>query len=52
MIHVLPQNDLFPHEESEECWCEPETIWTDGGKPLGEAIVIHNAADGRELTEN
>lgn len=45
MIHVLPVNDLFEHDESTVCWCEPRVEW------LSEAVVIHNSADGRELTE-
>lgn len=54
MIHVLPINDLFEHvEEGTGCWCEPEVRWTDEetGESYPEALVIHNSADGRELTE-
>jgi hypothetical protein len=46
MIHILPNNDLKPHEESTTCECEPRII-TD--QP--ELIVVHNAYDGREGLE-
>jgi len=44
-IHVIPENDLQVHIESEKCWCNP---WRHTEEPR---ILIHNSADGRELTE-
>lgn len=46
MIHILPINDEREHEEETTCWCNPKLI-TD--EP--EVIVVHNAADCRELIE-
>lgn len=45
-LHILPINDLKPHEKSTTCECEPKVIYEDG-----EMIVIHNSYDGRELFE-
>jgi hypothetical protein len=45
--HVLPQNDLVPHDESTRCVCGPRIEWTDNG-----AVVVHHAWDERERTEN
>ncbi len=41
--HVIPLDDLKPHEGSHECWCHPTD---DGGNRW-----IHNSADGREQYE-
>lgn len=46
--HVLPENDLVPHEDGEgyplqDCPCDPE-IEVVGASLL----IIHNAYDGRE----
>lgn len=41
-LHVIPMNDLRPHESLSTCWCKPardteeETVW------------IHNSMDRRE----
>jgi len=40
--HVLPIDDALDHIESPNCACQPRN---DDG------IWIHNAADGREITE-
>lgn len=40
--HVIPDNDLQEHAETNDCWCLPKN---DG------QIVIHNSADERELYE-
>jgi hypothetical protein len=45
MLHVMPVNDLREHEMATTCWCLPRVEWHE------EALVIHNSADGRELTE-
>lgn len=44
-VHVLPINDLRPHDQSTECWCRPRR---DDDEPR---VVIHNAMDQRETYE-
>lgn len=54
MLHLYPANDEREHElEGTMCWCEPEVQWEDPetGKAFASALVIHNAADCRELIE-
>ena len=46
MINIMPVNDEREHEGATTCWCNPQLI-TD--EP--ELIVVHNAADCRELIE-
>jgi len=47
MIHVYPLRDWIEHKiEGTGCVCEPRVEPENG-----EMIVIHNSADGRELTE-
>lgn len=47
IIHVLPVNDLKPHdEEGTACQCEPRIEFVEGG-----ILVIHNAYDNREIIE-
>jgi|GEM_PF-2040449 len=41
--HVIPINDLRPHEEEKTCWCRPTV--EEG------CIVTHNSMDRRELVE-
>lgn len=50
-VHVFPVNDLWEHETEGECWCDTDTWWVDPetGQAYPEPLVIHNAADGREL---
>lgn len=45
-INILPINDLRPHTECENCWCEPR-IEQHGDSHM----VIHNALDEREKYE-
>jgi hypothetical protein len=48
--HVLPINDTKEHEEESvdhNCWCNPEIEEND----IGNLVIIHNSADGREWTE-
>lgn len=45
-IHVLPLGDLHEHDESRACWCQPRV-----DQYTVVAIVIHHAADARELVE-
>lgn len=45
--HVLPTNDLHPHDETRQCLCRPTvTLETEGG-----AVVVHHSYDGREYAE-
>lgn len=45
-LHIVPVKDLQEHRLSRICWCEPAV------KPENLAVlVVHNAADGRELVE-
>ena len=46
IIHVLPIDDLKPHEESSTCECEPRVEIVEGGM-----LVVHNSWDGREWVE-
>jgi len=51
-IHVLPINDLKEHdEESDQCWCNPRVEIGDSEGLYEMPIIIHNSADGREITE-
>lgn len=46
-IHVYPINDEREHETTGTmCWCEPTLDIESGGM-----IILHNAADCRELIE-
>ena len=45
-VEVLPIDDLQAHGSSEDCACLPE-LKHEQGVPM----LIHNAFDGRELTE-
>lgn len=47
--HVSPTNDLRPHdlESGGQCECEPKVEFLENG----DALVIHNAWDGREIIE-
>ena len=54
MIHVFPIGDEREHEtESTMCWCGPHVEWNDPetGETYAEALVIHHAADHREVVE-
>lgn len=43
-IHIVPIDDLREHEDSIECWCQPDEV-EDG-------VIVHNSLDGREKYEN
>lgn len=47
-VHVLPIDDLRAHEETLACWCAPTLKQVDGSTSY---VVVHHAADGRELVE-
>ena len=38
--HIIPLNDLRPHEPEMKCWCRPE-INEDN-------VAVHHSMDGRE----
>ena len=38
--HIIPLNDLRPHETEMTCWCRPE-INEDN-------VAVHQSMDGRE----
>jgi hypothetical protein len=42
--HVVPIDDLRPHESSQTCWCKPTQ---DEDEPT---VWIHNSMDRREHT--
>lgn len=44
--HILPINDIKPHEESTGCHCKPKVISENG-----DTIVVHSSFDGREAIE-
>ena len=44
--HVLPNNDIIEHVESEDCSCNPRVEF-HGDRQL----IIHNAMDRREVFE-
>ena len=41
--HIIPLNDLRPHEPEMTCWCRPE-INEDN-------VAVHHSMDGREAFE-
>jgi hypothetical protein len=41
-IHVLPVNDIQPHQENVTCNCGPKIL-----NENFEMLIIHNAYDGR-----
>ncbi len=45
-IHVVPVDDLRPHEPAATCWCHPEE---EGDEPCNWA---HNSLDGRDAYED
>lgn len=46
MWHLLPHNDIKPHEETTTCECLPTIEFIED-----EIVVIHNSFDGREGVE-
>lgn len=53
LSHVVPQNDLYPHDTQHEldpdgtlslrCWCAPT---------YDEGVIVHHSADGREESKH
>jgi hypothetical protein len=54
VIHIVPLDDLKPHEEEgTQCHCSPRVFFSDPdtGEAFAEAIVVHRSFDGREGVE-
>ncbi len=49
-VHVIPIGDIYEHQESRECWCQPK-VTANKQDVLQQPIIVHNSADGRELVE-
>lgn len=47
VLHVVPENDTRPHQDSTGCSCRPRIEQVEEGA----TVVVHNAFDGREITE-
>lgn len=47
-VHVMPVDDLREHDGTRDCWCQPALEQDEEHDAM---IVIHHAADGRELVE-
>lgn len=43
--HIIPDNDLYQHTQDIGCMCNP-VIDSEC-----EEVIIHNAFDGRDITE-
>ena len=43
--HVIPVDDLRPHDPSQSCWCRPYLDADD------DRVIVHNSMDGREMIE-
>lgn len=52
-IHVVPVDDLLPHDLSRTCRCAPEVTLAcpENGFPYVSPLFLHNSIDGRELFE-
>lgn len=52
-VHVLPVNDLKPHDESENCACKPKVKYTTPASIYRSRgrLIVHNSYDGREFYE-
>ncbi len=50
-IHVLPVGDLREHIEAAQCWCTPDISMETAADGTRTLLVVHHAADGRELVE-
>jgi hypothetical protein len=42
--HVIPSGDLYDHEMSDDCWCQPEMDDED-------SVATHHSFDNREAFE-
>lgn len=50
-VHVLPIGDLREHSDSRACWCRPRLELVGDDEDDSSVVVVHFAADGRELVE-
>lgn len=46
--HIVPLNDLRDHEESVDCWCQPELLDDD----YLDSVYLHASMDGREAFDS
>lgn len=44
-IHVIPVDDIRPHDASSRCFCHPVPDEED------ERVIVHNSLDRREIIE-
>ncbi len=44
--HILPIDDLYPHEESQDCECNPRVEIVEDS-----LLIVHYAWDGRDILE-
>lgn len=52
IIHTLPVNDMFDHDENGEvCVCGPEVVKVEREDDTDAFQIIHNSFDGREHSE-
>jgi hypothetical protein len=42
--HLIPVDDLREHEDSVDCWCQPELLDDD----YLDSVYLHASMDGRE----
>lgn len=48
-IHITPEDDLFEHDLSRNCPCNPRV--ESGGKYYAD-VIVHNAYDARDIVED
>ena len=46
--HIVPIDDLREHEESVDCWCQPELL----DDVYLDSVYLHPSMDGREAFES
>ena len=46
--HIVPIDDLREHEDSVDCWCQPELLDDD----CLDSVYLHASMDGREAFES
>lgn len=47
-VHVMPNNDLIEHADSDDCVCGPTTKPVEREDGTIAWICVHHSADGRE----
>jgi len=43
-LHIIPEDDIYPHIENASCPCVPRLDWDNW-------TITHNSFDGREVFE-